>query len=85
MATLPLKTFFFAACNSLICCKTGLKVGGKPSNMLFNLFCSNVARQVTCFCCPFYRAFLGTMVTVHKFKCNGIFKGAAVIWRFVLG
>ena len=28
---------------------------------------------------------LGTMVTVHKFKCNGIFKGAAVIWRFVLG
>ena len=28
---------------------------------------------------------LGTMVTVHKFKWNGIFKGTAVIWRFVLG
>ena len=27
----------------------------------------------------------GTMVTVHKFKWNGIFKGTAVIWRFVLG
>ena len=27
----------------------------KRATSLFNMFCSNVAKQVACFCCPFYR------------------------------
>ena len=26
----------------------------KHATLLFNMFCSNVAKQVACFCCPFY-------------------------------
>jgi len=45
-----------ATCNNLVCCKTGLNVLLKRATFLFNSFCSNVAKQVARFCCPFYRS-----------------------------
>ena len=44
-----------AACNNLICCKTGWMWVVKRAASLFNSFCSNIAKQVARFCCPFYR------------------------------
>ena len=32
----------------------GLKVGGKTCNIVFNSFCSNVAKQVACFLWPIF-------------------------------
>ena len=43
----------FATIKNLICCNTGLKVGGKTSNIAIQLVCSNVAKQVARFCWPF--------------------------------
>ena len=45
----------FATCNNLICCKTGWMRVVKRAASLFNSFCSNIAKQVARFCCPFYR------------------------------
>ena len=46
-----------ATCNNLICCKTGLNVREKRATSLFNLFWSNVAKRVACFCCPLHCSF----------------------------
>ena len=51
----------FATIKNLICCKTGLKVGGKTSNIAFQLVCSNVAKQVARFCWPFYHRVKGAV------------------------
>ena len=43
-----------------ICCKTDLNMGGNKTRIissLFNMFCSNAAKQVTRFCCPFCCSF----------------------------
>ena len=50
----------FATFNNLISCKTGLNVGGKRATPLFNLFCSNDAKQAARFCCSFYRSIIGS-------------------------
>ena len=47
--TLSFLQQMFAAIKNLICCKAGLKVGGKTSNIAFQLVCSNVAKQVARF------------------------------------
>ena len=47
-----------ATWNNLICCRTGLNVGGKRATLHFNSFCSNVAKQGARFCCPFYRSLI---------------------------
>ena len=44
----------FKPVNNLICCKTGLMWVVKSATSLFNLFCSNVARQVVCFLLPVF-------------------------------
>ena len=51
----------FATVKNLICCKAGLKVGGKTSNIAFQLVCSNVAKQVARFCWPFYHRVKGAV------------------------
>ena len=51
----------FATIKNLICCKTGLKVGGKTSNIAFQLVCSNVAKQVARFCWQFYQRVKGAV------------------------
>ena len=38
-----------ATCNNLICRKTVLKVGGKPSNRLFNSFAAMLKNKVQVF------------------------------------
>ena len=38
-----------------ICCKTGFTWVVKRATPLFHSFCSNVAKQVTCFLLPFFR------------------------------
>ena len=53
---------------------TGLNWVIKRTTSLFNLFCSNVAKQVTRFCCPFYRS-LSTrcsyyLATIYSFKLD---------------
>ena len=45
----------FKPVNNLIFCKTGLNMGGKTRTSLFNLFCSNVARQVVRFWLPVFQ------------------------------
>ena len=47
----------FKPVNNLICCKTGLMWVVKRATSLFNSFCSNVAKQVAHFCCPFFGTF----------------------------
>ena len=42
----------FKPANNLICCKTGLMWVIKSATSLFNLFCSNVARQFGRFLFP---------------------------------
>ena len=51
----------FATIKNLICCKTGLKVGGKTSNIAIQLVCSNFAKQVARFCWTFYHRVKGAV------------------------
>ena len=44
----------FKPINNLICCKTGLMWVVKRATLLFNLFCSNVAKQVARFLLPVF-------------------------------
>ena len=44
----------FKPVNNLICCKTGFMSVVKCTTLLFNLFCSNVAKQVACFLLPIF-------------------------------
>ena len=49
-----------ATCGNLICCKIGLKMGGKTCNIaFFNSVCNNVSKQAARFSCPFYRSLSG--------------------------
>ena len=43
----------FKPVNNQICCKSGLLWLVKRATYLLDSFCSNVARQVAGFCCPF--------------------------------
>ena len=47
------KSVFKQLAATFICCKNGLNEGGKMRNVAFNTFCSNVAKQVSRFCCRF--------------------------------
>ena len=49
----------FATIKNLICCKTGLKVGGKTSNIAFQLVCSKL------------HVFVGRFTTELKGLCHG--------------
>ena len=53
---------------------TGLNWVIKRTTSLFNLFCSNVAKQVTRFCCPFYRSLSRRcsyyLATIYSFKLD---------------
>ena len=60
----------FATIKNLICCKAGLKVGGKTSNIAFQLVCSNVAKQVARFCWPFYHRVKGAVTAVQFILFN---------------
>ena len=44
----------FKPVNNLICCKTDMMWVAIRAISIFNWFCSNVARRVALFCCPFY-------------------------------
>ena len=44
----------FKPVNNLICCKTGVMWVIKSATSLFNLFCSNVVRQVAHFLLPVF-------------------------------
>ena len=59
------KSVFTQLAVTFVFFETGLNVGGKTRNTLFNLFCTNVAKQVARFCCPCYRAFM----LAHVFSC----------------
>ena len=47
---------------------TGLNMGGKTRNIssLFNSFCSNVAKQVALFFCPFFRILISWPVLTNE-------------------
>ena len=45
----------------------------KRATFLFNSFCSNVAKQVASFCCPFYHSVMLATLSVIKTKLNKLF------------
>ena len=49
------KSVFTQLTVTFICCKTDLNVGSKTRNLLFNTFCSNLAKEVARVCYSFYR------------------------------
>ena len=50
------KSVFTQLTVTFICCKTDLNVGSKTRNLLFNTFCSNLAKQVARVSYSFYRS-----------------------------
>ena len=56
----------FKLINNLIYCKTGLNVGGvERVILLFHSFCS-LAKQVACFCDPFFRRFKLVQLPIER-------------------
>ena len=42
----------------------------KRATSLLNSFCSNIAKQVTCFFCSFYRTFRGGFISKYSHHCQ---------------
>ena len=61
----------FATCNSLICCKAGLIVGGKMRSIAVQLILQHyVAKQLAHFCCRFYCSFRSLNLCIEKLRKN---------------
>ena len=74
----------FKPVNNLICCKTGLNAVGKTWTSLFNLFCSDVARQVTRFLLPVF-PYLQSFPTLGLRGCYKMRPSAQhFLWKWVL-